>query len=186
MPLRSSPFGYCATVRTPLRSPTADAAVPPASVLPPPPLVSWRSFLLAPRAFAPSVANHCLPQMAPKCSVLPAPAASVDTRLPVVQQPHASPNMTTLDGRARPHGNLLPHLNWNHFKLPSMDVDNVLKPLLLGRGVAVPIVVVFLGAIGGFVALGLIGLFLGAIVLSVGYKLSLAWLDQSSTATQEI
>jgi len=35
------------------------------------------------------------------------------------------------------------------------------------------------------VALGLIGLFLGAIVLSVGYKLLLAWLDQSSTATQE-
>ena len=61
-------------------------------------------------------------------------------------------------------------------------LDNVLKPLLLGRGVAVPIVVVFLGAIGGFVALGLIGLFLGAIVLSVGYKLFLTWLGQSSTA----
>ena len=64
-------------------------------------------------------------------------------------------------------------------------LDNVLKPLLLGRGVAVPIAVVFLGAIGGFVAMGLIGLFVGAIVLSVGYKLFLAWLDQSSTATQE-
>lgn len=55
-------------------------------------------------------------------------------------------------------------------------VDNVLKPLLLGRGAAVPIIVVFLGAIGGFVAMGLIGLFVGAIVLSVGYKLFLAWL----------
>ena len=65
-------------------------------------------------------------------------------------------------------------------------IDNVLKPLLLGRGVAVPIAVVFLGAIGGFVALGLVGLFLGAIVLSVAYKLFLAWLDESSTATQEI
>ena len=65
------------------------------------------------------------------------------------------------------------------------SVDNVLKPLLLGRGVAVPIAVVFLGAIGGFVAMGLIGLFVGAIVLSVGYKLFLAWLDQSPTATQE-
>jgi predicted PurR-regulated permease PerM len=64
-------------------------------------------------------------------------------------------------------------------------VDNFLKPLLLGRGVAVPMAVVFLGAIGGFVALGLIGLFVGAIVLSVGYKLFLAWLDQSPTATQE-
>jgi predicted PurR-regulated permease PerM len=57
-------------------------------------------------------------------------------------------------------------------------MDNFLKPLLLGRGVPVPIVVVFLGAIGGFLAMGIIGLFVGPIVLSVGYKLFLAWLDQ--------
>ena len=63
-------------------------------------------------------------------------------------------------------------------------IDNVLKPLLLGRGVGVPIVLVFLGAIGGFVAMGIIGLFVGAIVLSVGYKLVLAWLDQSPTGIQ--
>ena len=56
-------------------------------------------------------------------------------------------------------------------------MDNVLKPILLGRGAAVPILVVFLGAIGGFVAMGIIGLFVGAIVLSVGYKLFLAWLE---------
>ncbi len=64
-------------------------------------------------------------------------------------------------------------------------VDNFLKPLLLGRGVAVPTAVVFLGAIGGFVALGLIGLFVGAIVLSVGYKLFLAWLEQAPSAIEE-
>jgi predicted PurR-regulated permease PerM len=58
-------------------------------------------------------------------------------------------------------------------------MDNVLKPVLLGRGVAVPIAVIFLGAIGGFVAMGIIGLFVGAIVLSVGYKLSVAWLGDS-------
>jgi predicted PurR-regulated permease PerM len=57
-------------------------------------------------------------------------------------------------------------------------MDNILKPLLLGRGVPVPIVVVFLGAIGGFLAIGIIGLFVGPIVLSVGYKLFLAWLDE--------
>jgi predicted PurR-regulated permease PerM len=56
-------------------------------------------------------------------------------------------------------------------------MDNVLKPLLLGRGAAVPIAVVFLGAIGGFVAMGIIGLFVGAIVLSVGYKLFVAWIE---------
>ena len=64
-------------------------------------------------------------------------------------------------------------------------LDNVLKPLLLGRGAPVPIVVVFLGAIGGFVALGILGLFVGAIVLSVGYKLFLSWLGQSPTESQE-
>lgn len=67
-------------------------------------------------------------------------------------------------------------------------MDNVLKPLLLGRGVPVPIAVVFLGAIGGFMAMGTIGLFLGSIVLSVGYKLLLAWMedsDQVSGAIQE-
>jgi predicted PurR-regulated permease PerM len=57
-------------------------------------------------------------------------------------------------------------------------MDNVLKPLLLGRGVPVPIIVVFLGAIGGFLAIGIMGLFVGPIVLSVGYKLFLAWLNK--------
>ena len=61
-------------------------------------------------------------------------------------------------------------------------MDNVLKPLLLGRGVAVPIAVVFLGAIGGFVAMGIIGLFVGAIILSVGYKLFLAWIEGRAAA----
>jgi len=56
-------------------------------------------------------------------------------------------------------------------------MDNVLKPILLGRRAVVPILVVFLGALGGFVALGLIGLFVGAVVLSVGYKLVLAWIE---------
>ena len=58
-------------------------------------------------------------------------------------------------------------------------MDNLLKPLLLGRGVAVPMAVVFLGAIGGFITMGAIGLFVGAIVLSVGYKLALSWLERS-------
>lgn len=65
-------------------------------------------------------------------------------------------------------------------------MDNVLKPLLLGRGVAVPMVVVFLGAIGGFVAMGTIGLFVGATVLSVGYKLFLAWLEGTAHHRSEV
>lgn len=64
-------------------------------------------------------------------------------------------------------------------------LDNILKPLLLGRGVAIPVAVVFLGAIGGFMAMGVIGLFVGAITLSVGYKLALAWLRGTSVTNQE-
>ena len=63
------------------------------------------------------------------------------------------------------------------FALLDFRHDPGLEALLLGRGVPVPIVVVFLGTIGGFMTMGTIGLFVGAIVLSVGYKLFLAWLE---------
>jgi len=65
-------------------------------------------------------------------------------------------------------------------------MDNVLKPLLLGRGVPVPMAVVFLGAIGGFVAMGIIGLFVGAIILSAGYKLLQAWLEGTTQVSPEM
>ena len=55
--------------------------------------------------------------------------------------------------------------------------DNVLKPILLGRGSSVPMLVIFLGSIGGFLLSGFIGLFVGAIVLSLGYELLLAWVS---------
>ena len=65
-------------------------------------------------------------------------------------------------------------------------MDNVPKPVLLGPGAAVPMAVVFLGAIGGFVAMGIIGLFVGAIVLSVGYKLFLAWIEPAMVVDPEV
>jgi predicted PurR-regulated permease PerM len=55
--------------------------------------------------------------------------------------------------------------------------DNVLKPILLGRNAPAPMLVIFLGAIGGFLYNGFIGLFLGAIILTIGYKLFMIWLD---------
>ena len=64
-------------------------------------------------------------------------------------------------------------------------MDNLLKPLLLGRGVAVPMAVVFVGAIGGIMTMGAIGLFVGAVVLSVGYKLLNAWLKGTAEATPD-
>lgn len=64
-------------------------------------------------------------------------------------------------------------------------IDNVLKPILLGRGTPVPVAVVFLGVIGGFVAMGIVGLFVGAVVLAVGYRLFLAWLGKEPVAVPE-
>lgn len=64
-------------------------------------------------------------------------------------------------------------------------MDNVLKPLLLGRGSPVPVIVVFLGVIGGFIAMGIVGLFVGAVVLAVGYKLFLAWIHGGVTEAVE-
>ncbi len=61
--------------------------------------------------------------------------------------------------------------------------DNVLKPLLLGRGVDVPMVVIFLGTIGGMLLWGIIGLFVGAVVLAMGYTLFWAWLDPGQAQT---
>lgn len=66
-------------------------------------------------------------------------------------------------------------LAWSVFV---MVVDNVLKPLLLGRGINVPMLVIFIGAIGGFLSNGFIGLFVGAIVLVLGYTVLQAWLDE--------
>jgi predicted PurR-regulated permease PerM len=57
--------------------------------------------------------------------------------------------------------------------------DNILKPWLMGKGAPVPMLVIFLGALGGFMFSGFIGLFTGAIVLSLGYKLALMWLDEA-------
>ena len=54
-------------------------------------------------------------------------------------------------------------------------VDNVLKPILLGRGVDVPMAVVLIGSIGGMATSGILGLFIGPVVLAVGYQLFWRW-----------
>jgi len=64
-------------------------------------------------------------------------------------------------------------------------VDNILKPILLGQGALVPMAVIFIGAIGGFIHSGLVGLFTGAIIFSVGYKLFLFWLEERRQETEK-
>lgn len=58
--------------------------------------------------------------------------------------------------------------------------DTFLKPLLLGRGVDVPMLVILLGAIGGMMLMGIMGLFIGAVVLALAYKVFQALINEDN------
>jgi predicted PurR-regulated permease PerM len=60
--------------------------------------------------------------------------------------------------------------------------DNFLKPLMLGRGVDAPMPVILLGALGGMAAAGILGLFVGATLLALGYQIFMAWVATPSPA----
>jgi predicted PurR-regulated permease PerM len=60
--------------------------------------------------------------------------------------------------------------------------DNVLKPMLLGRGVDAPMPVILLGALGGMVSAGILGMFVGAVLLALGYQLFMAWVADTNEA----
>ena len=60
--------------------------------------------------------------------------------------------------------------------------DAVLKPVLMGRNSEIPVLVILIGAIGGLILHGLIGLFVGAVVFSVGYRLFGAWMKETAAA----
>jgi predicted PurR-regulated permease PerM len=56
--------------------------------------------------------------------------------------------------------------------------DNFIRPLLITRGMSMPMTLVFLGVIGGLLAYGLIGVFLGPTLVAIAYTLLLAWLAE--------
>ncbi len=62
--------------------------------------------------------------------------------------------------------------------------DMFLKPLFLGRGIDVPMVVILIGAIGGMIVSGIIGLFIGAVILAVGYKFFIEWVEEARPAEE--
>ncbi len=66
---------------------------------------------------------------------------------------------------------------WSIYLVLAAGSDNFIKPILLGKGAPVPMLVIFLGVMGGFITSGFIGMFVGAIVLSVGYRLMISWVD---------
>jgi predicted PurR-regulated permease PerM len=58
----------------------------------------------------------------------------------------------------------------------------VLKPLMLGRGVDAPMPVILFGALGGMAAGGIIGLFVGAVLLALGYQIFMSWVAANPDA----
>jgi len=80
---------------------------------------------------------------------------------------------------------LMPAILWTALLLVAGLSDNILKPILLGKGAPVPMLVIFIGVIGGFIFSGFIGLFTGAIVMSVGYKLFVGWINSNNEAETE-
>lgn len=58
--------------------------------------------------------------------------------------------------------------------------DGVLKPILMGRGVDIPMLIILIGAIGGMMLMGMIGLFIGAVIFALAYKLFGLWMSEDS------
>ena len=54
-------------------------------------------------------------------------------------------------------------------------IDNVIRPILIKRGANLPLLLIFAGVIGGLIAFGIIGLFVGPVVLTVTFTLAKAW-----------
>jgi predicted PurR-regulated permease PerM len=63
--------------------------------------------------------------------------------------------------------------------------DNFLKPLMLGRGVDAPMPVVLLGALGGMAGAGILGLFVGATVLALGYQIFMGWVYAGQASAEQ-
>jgi len=58
-------------------------------------------------------------------------------------------------------------------------MDNVLRPMLIKRGADLPLLLIFVGVIGGLIAFGIIGLFIGPVVLAVAYTLLVDWVSEA-------
>lgn len=66
------------------------------------------------------------------------------------------------------------------YMIPVSLLDNVLRPLVMGRGLNTPMLIILLGVVGGTISYGIIGLFLGPIVLAVFWELMVAWLKSEN------
>jgi predicted PurR-regulated permease PerM len=70
------------------------------------------------------------------------------------------------------------------FTVPTMTLDNVLRPILIRKGADLPLLLILAGVIGGLIATGLLGIFLGPTVLAVAYTLLNAWISEVDNQEQ--
>ena len=90
---------------------------------------------------------------------------------------------------------LLPAIGWLYWQgqtawatallvwaIPVVTLDNFLRPVLIKRGADLPLLLILPGVIGGLIAFGVIGLFIGPVLLAVGYTLLVAWVEDGETA----
>ena len=63
-------------------------------------------------------------------------------------------------------------------------LDNLIKPLLIGRGAGVPLWIIFIGVIGGILTIGFIGIFVGPLVMAAGYSIVTGWLSEEEGRSQ--
>lgn len=76
----------------------------------------------------------------------------------------------------------MPALLFTAYMIPVNLVDNILRPIVMGRGLKTPMLVILVGVIGGTLAYGITGLFLGPIVLAVIWELLVAWIKERDSA----
>ena len=76
----------------------------------------------------------------------------------------------------------LPALLFTAYMVPVNLLDNLLRPIVMGRGLKTPILVILIGVIGGTLAYGITGLFLGPIVLAVIWELFVSWIEERDGA----
>jgi predicted PurR-regulated permease PerM len=72
------------------------------------------------------------------------------------------------------------------YMIPVNLIDNVLKPIVMGRGLQTPMLVILIGVIGGTLAYGISGLFLGPIVLAVIWELLKTWLSEAAPVSSDM
>jgi predicted PurR-regulated permease PerM len=69
------------------------------------------------------------------------------------------------------------------WSLAVAGIDNILRPMLIRRGANLPLLLVFIGVIGGLFAFGIIGIFIGPVVLAISYSLLVDWVNSPPPAS---